>query len=154
MSKRIHSLAAFAALMVAASAAFPVTLTMENSVWRDLVEPESGTFVPGCKEGVPGSASVVVRDEAQLARIFSNIEQLNFINGFVEGEGLSLAFPEQADEDAEAAARVLAEAAAADAAAAAAQAQATADAAAAAEAAAKAAAEAAAKTTKPTGGRR
>lgn len=92
MSK-LTSVAALLVVMASAGAAFPVTLSLENSVWRSLVEPESGKEVPGCADGVPGSVSFELRSEDQFVRILSNVEQINLINGFVEGEGLSIVFP-------------------------------------------------------------
>lgn len=92
MSK-LTSLAALLAGMAAVGAAFPVTLELQNSVWRSLVEPESGKEVPGACEGVPGAAAFELRSEDQFVRILSNVEQINFINGFVDGEGLSIVFP-------------------------------------------------------------
>lgn len=131
MSK-IASLAAMVAAMAAASAAFPIEVTVKNSVWRDGIEPESSTVIPGF-----GSAVVLVKDEGQLQRLFTNIDALNVMAGWVEGEGLSVHFgPDDEVEAVNPQAEAEAAAAAAAAAAVAAAAQAEADASAAAAAAA------------------
>ena len=134
---KVLSLAVMAAAMLASAAAFPVEVEVRNSVWRNMVEPESGVEVPGS-----GSVKFSVRDADQLQRMLTNVDQINVAFQWPEGEGLSIHFGADADDGVTAAAQaaqVAAEAqaaqAAADAEAAAQAAQQAADAAAADEAA-------------------
>lgn len=98
---RVNTLVALAAALAAAQAtatAFPLQVELHNNNWRPGVEPETSTMVePYAK------AEVTVRDKDQLARVVSNIEQLNFIMGCIEDAGLSIELPWEDDgADAEA----------------------------------------------------
>ncbi len=95
-----------AALACASSMAFPIEITIHNDVFLTNVEPETSTVVEAY-----GTAKVAIRDADQLLRIASNIEQLNAVNGWVDGAGLGFEHDELAALHASAVATLEAQAA-------------------------------------------
>lgn len=89
MSKsKIVTLAAMAAALAVAGAAYPCQVEIHNNSFRLSVEPETSTEIQ------PYSvATATVKDEAQLQRMLSNIEALNTMAGWPEGVGMSLHYP-------------------------------------------------------------
>ena len=89
-----QTLLSVAAVLAAASAAgvvqegqpaFPLTLGLWNNTWNLQVEPETSTVA-----NAYSVAPLVVRDEDQLVRVLSNIEQLRILNQWTDDGGMHL----------------------------------------------------------------
>lgn len=89
---RIASLAALAASLDAAALAYPLSALVDNNAWNVGVEPETAAVVEPYSQ-----AKVVIRDAGQLTRALGNVEQLNTLNGRVEGAGLAFLLDDPAE---------------------------------------------------------
>jgi hypothetical protein len=87
--RRINTMAAMAAAMLAVSVAYPVTVELHNNTWSRSVEPETSTDVEGY-----GVAKVTVRDADQMQRVLDNLDALRALNGWAEDTGLFVVLPE------------------------------------------------------------
>ncbi len=93
-----------------AAVEWPLKLTLWNNNHLLGVEPET------CTVAQPyGRAEITLKDEGQLARVLSNIEQLKAVNEWAEGVGLHLLAPPKEAAEAPAAEAPAAEAPAAEA---------------------------------------